>query len=118
MNATRLSLVQPTPWLTAGEVTARYAVGERTLAAYSFRGNLPFRRDPDGTARFDARVVASLFRPRQGEPAGLGVLGVARLGDPPPDLDAAPPSSRRARRGSARSAQLDWTRAGAQGRAR
>jgi len=98
MQATRLSLVPPSCWLTAAEISARYAVGERTLAAYSFQGNLPLRRDPDGSVRFEERVVARLFRRRNDEAAGLGVMGVARLGDPPPEADAAPESSTGARR--------------------
>ncbi len=109
MHAMELSLLHASSWLTAGEITARYVVGEQKLAAYSLQGNLPLRRDPDGTVRYDERVVALLFRPRHQASAGLGVLGATRLGDPSPEAESPPPSSRQARRLSPRVARAEWT---------
>lgn len=73
-------------WKTAPELSRRYLVGAERLLDYSRRGNLPMRREADGTPLFDEDIVARLFRLRHalGVPltsgANLGVLGETRLG--------------------------------------
>jgi hypothetical protein len=93
-------------WMTAAQIAERYAVGEDRLVAYSRRGNLPFCRTDEGTTLFDERTVARFFRPRG--PAlvaaqavrgpHLGLLGVVRLGDKPPQNLRAPAPNVRALR--------------------
>jgi hypothetical protein len=109
MNTMQPALVPTSNWLTAGEITARYVVGAQKLAAYSLQGNLPLRRGPDGVERFDEKMVALLFRPRQGASMGLGVLGEARLGQPAPDENEPPASSRQARRLGPRVVRDEWS---------
>ena len=82
MQVLEPSSVRMTAWLTAAEIEARYMVSEQTLLNYSHRGNLAFRRAPDGAMRFDERGVARLFRRRDGRSANLGVLGATHLGEP------------------------------------
>lgn len=80
-------------WKSAAQITARYAVSESRLSDYSFRGNLPMMRQPDGSVFYDETEVAQLFPARSGifsvpTPKGphLGLLGVARMGDEPATL--------------------------------
>lgn len=78
-------------WMTAAQISERYAVGEDRLMAYGRRGNLPFCRTPEGTTLYDERAVARFFRPRgpalvvarAARGPHLGLLGVMRLGDKP-----------------------------------
>lgn len=96
-------------WMTAQEIAERYIVGEERLAMYSNRGNLAFRRAPDGQVLFEESTVALFFRPRVahvgsahaglGANASLGVLGVSRLGERTP---ATMTSGRDARKRAAR----------------
>ena len=51
-------------WISAAKIVSEYAVGEARLLQYSARGNLPCRRDGDGSYLFDADHVALLFRSR------------------------------------------------------
>jgi hypothetical protein len=90
-------------WMTARQISKRFAVGEERLLDYSRRGNLPMRREPDGVTLFDESVVARFFRPRSGamlQPNGknLGVLGESRLGIEPAMTTPAAPGGREARR--------------------
>jgi hypothetical protein len=109
MHAMEPSLLPSSNWLTAREIAERYIVGEQRLTAYSLQGNLPLRRSDDGTVRYDESVVSCLFRPRHGASPGLGVLGVVRLGEPPPDATAPPQSSRRLRQISPNLTRVEWT---------
>jgi hypothetical protein len=85
-------------WMTAAQIAERYAVGEDRLVAYGRRGNLPFCRTAEGTTLFDERTVARFFRPRgpalvaarASRGPHLGLLGVVRLGDKPPQALPAP----------------------------
>lgn len=80
-------------WMTAAELSERYMVGEQTLLAYAARGDMPMFRTPAGTIHFDETRASRIFRPRApaqdlqvaaSDPRSLGVLGMTRLGSPPP----------------------------------
>ena len=93
-------------WKTAAQISQNYVVGEDRLLSYGQRGNLPFRRLPDGSMLFDELAVATFFRPRgvmapanaNADPPAttLGVLGTVRLGERatsrPLDSEAPPAS--------------------------
>lgn len=84
-------------WMTAYEISARYAVGEKTLLAYARMGNMPMLRDAGGAVYFDEAHAASLFPQRSSSGrANLGVMGEARLGA------SSPPASTRQPRHSPR----------------
>ena len=73
-------------WLSAEDITARYAVKLSTLLIYSNRGNLGYQVTPRGKKLFNAHHVANLFPTRaqqskQGQ-SHLGTLGYAVLGKP------------------------------------
>jgi hypothetical protein len=79
-------------WRSAGEIERAFFVSADTLAAYGRRGNLSFRRDPNGAILYEEAAVARLFRSRSGmmsvsaEAAakpGFGILGATYLGHRP-----------------------------------
>ena len=78
-------------WKSADEIQRTYAVSAGALEAYGRRGNLSFRREPDGTFLYEEGGVARLFRAKGGgltvsaeasARPGFGILGAARLGQP------------------------------------
>jgi hypothetical protein len=93
-------------WTTAQDIRERFIVSEVQLASFGRRGNLPFRREPDGEVLYDDRAVALLFRGR-GEAAtdsAIATLGASRLGPraPAPFVGGAREERKRAlRRGTA-----------------
>lgn len=75
-------------WMTGSEISRNYVVGEDRLLSYGQRGNLAFRRLPDGAILYEESDVARFFRKRH---AGFAmsassaptVLGAIRLGEIP-----------------------------------
>jgi hypothetical protein len=70
-------------WTTASGISRNYSVGVERLLEYSRRGNLPMRKEPDGTLLFDEEIVRCFFRLRSARAEApvnnLGVLGQAHL---------------------------------------
>src|SRR3954465_8648973 len=66
-------------WMTADEIARNYVVGEERLLSYGQRGNLAFRRCPDGAILYDESDVARFFRKRHAR-FGLGMGGSSVIG--------------------------------------
>jgi hypothetical protein len=112
------TMASPSVWSTAMDLAARYVVGEQELYDHSYQGTLALRRSPDGPDRFDEGEVARLFPLRGKGSAGLGLLGDACLGEPPPEPVARvteapytpPPNATHARPSSRLHWIGDWSR--------
>lgn len=74
-------------WMTAEQISSRYAVGEQRLREYAQRGNLAMYRLDDGSVLFDGEGAARYFRSRNAvmmhdpDARNMGVVGTTRLGD-------------------------------------